>query len=1161
MKSRFGVTPWGKWFIDVLDSYQMGERLERGRRYANTGRVLSLELTEGRAAAKVEGNYSPFYRVTIGFPPLKEADQVYKMIERDPYLLTRIASGELPEEFLLKLKKKGINLIPQRWREMKRSCSCPDYGDPCKHMAALYYIIAREIDSDPHILFRLRGMDLEARFGKAAVHSIAQPFTVTFAKKEKMSQEKTKKTRENILPLEEIPHCGQLITSLLPPSPPFCERDFAAVLAEFYHLCASCEEWESAQIDEETLPQIERDFSRSHWTVHCPSLVPGVEPVLQAQDVNGEKKRYSLYEAFEYFVQFSSDDGTASYSFLFYLFKLLNLVCCACAFIPYVLVDDETLKIVWRPFETLPPIPDMLNAAASLECGMLETPVLFKINLEKKQVSSTGRQLTSGRSVVDIISCAFLNEWVRRKFMSFQDKLKKEGDDEYRRLLNLFFMGLYIDISTPAQRSLPAAIDRWLSVLHINFSAYRYALTIRDASKRNTDSFVLDFSLSMDVITEDEDGITTKTPISKCSDIDILRAPVALSNYLPEIQQLMHTQKVSLSDSRLAAFLDSASSLLTRLGMTVNLPKALAKELKPRLVIKANTAGSLVRYLDLNALVDFQWQIAIGDEVITIAEFNKLVKEKRALVRFRDGFVKMDPEEFSRLLKKAKSASPNVNDFLKAHFSGDSCLAFDARETIDNIFREHNFPIPISLNARLRPYQKLGYNWICSLLLSGFGCILADDMGLGKTIQSIAAILRLKEEKLLKNGAFVIAPAALLNNWEKELSRFSPSLRVSRYHGNRRRLDRKSDVFLTTYQTAVRDEEKLRKEAFSLLLVDEAHLMKNSQTRVSRTVKQLRSQYRLALSGTPVENRLEDLRSLFDFILPGYLGDAVKFREQYRIPIEVMRKREQAEALRKITSPFLLRRLKTDKNIIKDLPEKIVTNEYAVLEKEQAALYENVVAESIIKSEKTDPKERSSLIFSLLTSLKQICDHPRVYDKESPALAELSGKSQLLVTLLEEILANREKALVFSQYVETLDCLQRIIKKELGESALIYHGGLNEKTRTETVDRFQNEKDARIMLVSLKAGGLGLNLTAASRVIHYDLWYNPAVENQATDRAFRIGQKQTVFVHRFITKNSFEEKIDAMIASKQELADMTIASGESWIARMSHDELKELFKR
>jgi len=1151
MKSRYGITPWGSWFIDVLDSYQMGARLDRGRSYANTGKVLSLDLTEGRALAKVKGNYRPFYRVEICFPPLQEAEQVYRMIEKDPSLLARIAAGELPEAFLNKLKDKGIDLIPRRWQEMKRSCTCPDYGDPCKHMAALYYIIAREIDADPHVLFRLRGMDLAARFGNQAVHRIVPPFAVSFVAKEKPvvlpSQEP--------LELEEIPHCGELITSLLPPAPPFCERDFAMSMAEFYHRCArvGCLDWEPAGNDQAA--DTEHYFSRSRWTVLCPAPGPGTEPVLQAEDINGNKKRYSPYEAFQHFVQFSSEDGTTSYTFLFFLFKFLNLVCSSGAFIPYVLAENETLKIIWRPFETLPPIPHMLQALARRECGMLSCK-----NKTKKE------QTVSGQSVVDLLASAFLNEWVRQQFLLFRRSPGSFGgynSDEYRELLNLFFQGIGIDVSSPAARSLPAAIDRWLSVLHIDFLAYRYTLTIKDMSKNVSDdiSTTFDFALSMDVIASQEEG-KKKTPLSKCTDLEALRAPTALSNYLPEIRELASRQAVRLSEARLVSFLDSAAGLLTRLGMTVNLPKALARELKPRLVIKGKSAGaSLKSYLDLNALQDFEWQVAIGDQLLTIKEFNKLVKEKREMVRFRDGFVKMDPEEFSRLLKKAQDTAPDFNDFLKAHFSGDTVLAFDARETIDNLFREQNLPIPKDLTAKLRPYQRRGYNWVCSLLFSGFGCILADDMGLGKTVQSIAALLRLKEEGLLSGGCLIIAPAALLSNWEKELSRFAPSLGVSRYHGSRRQLDRKQDVFLTTYQTAVRDAEKLKEETFSLLLVDEAHLMKNAETRISRTVKQFRSQYRLALSGTPVENRLEDLRSLFDFILPGYLGTAVDFKEQYRIPIEVKRSREQADALRKITSPFLLRRLKTDKKIIKDLPEKIVTNEYAVLEKDQAALYESVVSESIRKSENCEPGERSALILSLLTSLKQICDHPRVFDKESPAASELSGKAQLLLTLLEEILANREKTLVFSQYVETLDCLERIITKELGEAALVYHGGLNQKTRSGIIDHFQNDLAARILLVSLKAGGLGLNLTAASRVIHYDLWYNPAVENQATDRAFRIGQKRTVFVHRFITRNSFEEKIDAMITSKQELADMTVASGESWIARMSHNELKALFDR
>jgi SNF2 family DNA or RNA helicase len=342
--------------------------------------------------------------------------------------------------------------------------------------------------------------------------------------------------------------------------------------------------------------------------------------------------------------------------------------------------------------------------------------------------------------------------------------------------------------------------------------------------------------------------------------------------------------------------------------------------------------------------------------------------------------------------------------------------------------------------------------------------------------------------------------------------------------------------------------------------VDEAHLMKNAHTQGARCVKALKADHRLALSGTPVENRLEDLRSLFDFVFPGSLGSPKDFTLRYRKPIELHHDEERAEQLRRITTPFLLRRLNTDRTIIRDLPEKITVNHYPSLGKVQAALYHTVIDRTLrLSAQREEGETRSDLVLPLLTALKQICDHPRVYDKESPPLARLSGKAELLLTLLPEILANSEKVLVFSQYVETLECLKTIIAADLGIEAALYHGGLSQEVRAKLVDRFQNSDGCPILLVSLRAGGLGLNLTRASQVIHYDLWYNPAVENQATDRAFRIGQERRVLVHRFVTKNTFEERVDQMLTEKQHLADLTVNTGETWLARMSHRELAELF--
>jgi superfamily II DNA or RNA helicase len=1058
-------------------------------------------------------------------------------------------------------------------------------------MAALYYIIAREVDADPRALFRLRGMDLEAHFGRPVAVSLPVPFTVTPA----ASKIPAAGLSPRSLVFGEIPHCAELILSLLPPAPPFSDRDFALTLAGFYHQAARFDLWKSASAADDT-GDVEHRFSRSRWTVLCANPGPGAKPTLQETDIQGKKTGYTLFDAYSRFVNFSSDDGTEDYAFLFYLFKFLNLICRSCAFIPFVLLEKGILKIIWKPYDTLPQIAQILDALAGLERGMLLLPGVEPGTPGKKRANPRGKSKVpaSGRSVVDLLSSAFLEEWVKQNYFALRTN---GGSREYRELLEIFFQGQGMETTSPALRSLPLSIDRWLSVLHIDFSAWNYSFTVKEASrpKRSPDDGVTDrdepepdvplnFTLSMNVLTQTETG-TKRTPLCAVASgksrpsassgakaggasetLSLLRAPTALSNYLPEIHTLMTRKTVRLAEERLAAFLESAAPLLTRLGVGVELPKALKRELKPRLVLKAAGSGqgkgSLVSYLNLDSLLNWEWQIAIGDRIMDLGEFEKLCRRKRNLIRFRDGFVKLDPEELAKLLKKANDALPGINDFLKAHFAGDSILAFDAEGIIQKLFEERRFPPPASLTASLRPYQKRGYNWVCSLLMAGFGCILADDMGLGKTIQSIAALLRLKEEGLLADRCLIVAPAALLENWERELARFAPSLLVSRYHGAGRRMEKaKYDVFLTTYQTAVRDASWLEKQTFSLLIVDEAHLMKNADTRISQTVKKLRPRFRLALSGTPVENRLEDLRSLFDFILPGYLGTPAEFKREYRYPIEVLRNTEKADGLRRITAPFLLRRVKTDKTIIKDLPDKIVTTEYAVLEKEQAALYEGMVAESMDKLDSLDSKDRSALILSLLTALKQICDHPRVYDKESPAVSALSGKALLLLALLEEILAGREKALIFSQYVETLDCLSQIITGELGEPVLIYHGGMSQKARSETIAAFQNDPASRLLLVSLKAGGLGLNLTAASRVIHYDLWYNPAVENQATDRAFRIGQKRNVFVHRFITKNSFEEKIDAMLSSKRELAEMTVSSGSSWLARMSREELKSLFDR
>jgi SNF2 family DNA or RNA helicase/uncharacterized Zn finger protein len=1147
-RQSYGVSPWGRWFMDVLESYGVGERLGRGKSYANTNKVLDLEIKERTVKAKIKGHYQPFYRVQIEFPPLDDSTEIENIIRENPALLSSILQGTLPEDFLQTLKQHEINLIPEKWTQMKKSCNCPDSATTCKHIAALYFVLSREIDANPYLLFSLRSIDLKKlanSYGTDIEFTLQEPFGINAKKANALNYKMPENT---IIDFEEIPNCTNFITALLPQSPAFCsETDFTLRLSEFYHNAARYNPWVSFASNTE-----EQTASRSNWKIECKKPAPLSDITILQETVQGKTIKHSVYDLYLDFCNFSFADGTQSYRFLFYLFKYINLIIQAQAYAPYPVLKDSELKIIWLALKCITDIKNKLNSISLLECNLL---------LLNKKTNSWADSST----VVDLLSSTILTEHVKR--ISF---IPENASINVRELSNMFFLSDTVDVSAPARRSIPLAIGRWLTVLNIDFNLYKYCITLKEqkTKKQETEDVVkpVSFKISVDIFFK-EKYIPLNSAVKTIGTIDVLKAPTALSNYLPEIKNLFVKKDMLLQEDRFIAFLDEASDLLSRLGIQIVFPKILHRELKPRLVLKADKkgkGGNLVSYLDLPSLLNFNWQIAIGDSVLSEKEFLTLVKQKKSIVNFKNKFIRLDPQELANLFKAAelqKNRPTDASQFLRSYFQGDSILSFDAESIVRDLFAEKNYSAPPALKADLRSYQLRGYNWICTLLYSGFGCILADDMGLGKTIQAIAVILRLKEEGLLTNKCLIVAPAALLENWYGELTKFAPNLNVGIYHGKLRSLEKKADVFLTTYQTLIRDIKIIADFAFSFLILDEAHLIKNAETRASKTVKGIHSRFKLALSGTPIENRLEDMRSLFDFVLPGYLGSQKEFQDEFRMAIEVKHNKGKAEELRKITAPFLMRRLKTDKNIISDLPEKITTNDYSVLGKEQAALYESVIQNNLEKLENSEGKDRSAMLLTLLTALKQICDHPRVYDKESPAISKLSGKATQLLTILDELLSNNEKVLIFSQYVETLECLSQIIINEAGEPVLLYNGALSQEKRSQSVNAFQNDSAYKIMLVSLKAGGLGLNLTAASNVVHYDLWYNPAVEAQATDRAFRIGQKRNVFVHRFITKNSFEEKIDAIISSKKELSEMTVQTGESWISRLSKEELRNIFSR
>jgi len=583
----------------------------------------------------------------------------------------------------------------------------------------------------------------------------------------------------------------------------------------------------------------------------------------------------------------------------------------------------------------------------------------------------------------------------------------------------------------------------------------------------------------------------------------------------------------------------------------------------------------------MDALVAFEWHAALGEHRLTRAELHALARAadaKQSLVRVRGEWVEVRPEDLEAVRALAGTrAEATVTDVLRAGLGLDTLGAPDDTEItgvdatgwlgalLDDALHATVTPVstPADFDGVLRPYQERGVGWLSFLGRLGLGACLADDMGLGKTPQLVATLL----VDPVPGATLVICPVSVLGNWERELARFAPTLRVLVHHGpgrftaHRAKLAtrvKRVDVVLTTYSLAARDVEALTPIAWGRLVLDEAQQVKNPATAQSRAVQQLRASRRVALTGTPVENRLSELWSIMHVLNPGLLGSARAFRERFALPIEREQDPEATATLRRVTAPFVLRRLKTDRSIIRDLPDKIETTDVCPLTREQATLYRAVVDELVEQSEAADGMSRRGLVLAGLMRLKQVCNHPAHFLRDGSALAGRSGKLARTEELLEEILAEGDKVLCFTQFAEWGELLGPYLSRRFGVDTLWLHGGVRRKARDDMVVRFQDPDGPPLFLVSLKAGGTGLNLTAASHVIHLDRWWNPAVEDQATDRAYRIGQHRTVLVHKLVSSGTVEERIDAMITAKRALAEQVVGTGEQWITELSTDELREI---
>ena len=613
----------------------------------------------------------------------------------------------------------------------------------------------------------------------------------------------------------------------------------------------------------------------------------------------------------------------------------------------------------------------------------------------------------------------------------------------------------------------------------------------------------------------------------------------------------------------------------TRLGVKVTAtPRA-----QPGLV--GTSAG-----VGLGAIADFRYDVAVGDDTLTADEVTALAELKSPLVRLRGQWVELDPRRLEAALRLAgRRGELSVTELLRLGLGVDTVdddvavTAVTADGWLGDLLtgqtpeRLAPVEVPTDFRGTLRPYQARGLSWLDFLGRIGIGGVLADDMGLGKTVQ-LLALLSLDRQGSSDDGrasgpTLLVCPMSLVGNWQREAERFTPNVRVHVHHGAERARGEAftaavagSDLVITTYAIATRDASVLRRIEWRRVVVDEAQAIKNAATKQATAIRSIPAGVRIAVTGTPVENRLADLWSILEFANPGLLGSAASFKKRYAEPIERHGDDEAAARLRRFTGPFVLRRLKTDRSIITDLPEKLEMEVLTNLTAEQASLYQAVVDDMLAKIDAADGIERRGLVLATMTKLKQVCNHPAHFLRDGSPLAGRSGKLERLDEILTEVLQAGERALLFTQYAEFGAMLRGHLAGRFGREVLYLHGGVAKSGREAMVARFQSDEvwAPPLFVLSLKAGGTGLTLTAANHVVHVDRWWNPAVEDQATDRAFRIGQRRPVQVRKMVSAGTVEEKIAAMINQKRGLAAKIVGTGESWLTELSTDDLAELLK-
>ncbi|MDR1818993.1 MAG: DEAD/DEAH box helicase [Methanobrevibacter sp.] len=1205
---------WAEKWLKLADKKELRIAYDFGQNYYENNELdLNRAMKDNKLQCKmydmdISKRIEPY--IQIKKFSKKERKIIKNLIETSPLYLMELLKNEFSKELYNELLVNNIQLIPDSFDQLDSSCACKK--ESCEHVMILFHMFGVEINRNPKLLFEIRGLDLLEILNpyiKTNIYQIKKyediikenslkdnviignselVYINSFEDhlkndnnnedhEEDMSSEiyEDKYINVDILNnyLHSIPNMKKTIESFLSKNPEFFSRDFKRILfTNMNHWSKSRNKFvmgETLNLDFE--PFIVRTGSESEVEFREKLFKMKWDKPWNMKNLQIRLNKNYEVEYVSSFNNYNVGDNNSSIfypSFLFYEFLFE---------IPETLINqyDYSIQFSYMVYkfskklvEKIAIVPELLETLDGFYfCRWI--PTLFNeeientfneiaINCPKDLILFDNKEISQAEQT-KILCGIFISLLIHENSAKSFSNLKNED------VFKLFFNNNIIKHDFYHENSRLIKINEWLSKL-LSFENKRDIYLI--LTEKN-DLFSVDIKL--------KNNKPIKYGLKKYKLYDrvkLLNDLILLSEYFPQLNNLINNGEILTFDLNFFdEFYFEVLPNLKILNFNVQLPKTLEEVTIPKISMdlkpskKLNKTKMKEGILNLENLVDFDWKIAMGDNKISFNEFKKLVKGFPSFIRLNDKLYRINKKETDIVSKKIKKIPNKLknNEILQTILSSsyeDMDVNVDSyfSRLMDEIENYKDVDLPENINGTLRPYQKRGFSWLVQNTSMNFGSILADDMGLGKTLQILTTILHFKNNNYLNDKkVLVVVPTAILLNWENEIKKFTPNLTSMIYHGNSRDIDPETDIIITSYGMIRADFEVFGEKEWFLIVVDEAQNIKNPGSKQTQFIKKLVAEHRIALTGTPVENRLTDYWSIFDFTNKSYLEGHKKFKSDFINPIEKDRNFDILEKFKKITSPFILRRLKTDKTIIDDLPDKLENECYCYLTKDQATLYQKTIDTVLNEIQNSEGIERKGLVLKLINSLKQICNHPSQFTKSKKFFLKQSGKMEMLIDILENIEENKEKSVIFTQFVQMGNIMVELLEIHFDMNVLFYHGGLTRQARDKMIDDFQNNPELRIMIVSLKAGGTGLNLTAATNVIHYDLWWNPAVESQATDRVYRIGQLKNVMVYRFISSGTFEEEINKILSNKKELADITVGTGENFVTEMSNEELKNLF--